>query len=97
MYINDVHIIYYIGVVILSIVVGQLVDWANKRPSAAPSAPPPEPGRCRAAAAGRRRGPGRSFSAGPSPHPTGPPPGGSAPRSRPGPPCPAHRGAWGHR
>ncbi len=31
MYINDVHIAYYIGAVILSLIVGQLVDWANKR------------------------------------------------------------------
>lgn len=31
MYINDVHIAYYIGFIILSLFVGQFVDWMNKR------------------------------------------------------------------
>ncbi len=31
MYFNDVHIIYYVIVAILGLIVGQLVDWANKR------------------------------------------------------------------
>lgn len=31
MFINDVHIAYYIGAIILSIFVGQLVDWMCKR------------------------------------------------------------------
>lgn len=31
MYINDVHIVYYVAVAILGLMIGQLVDWANKR------------------------------------------------------------------
>lgn len=31
MYFNDVHIAYYVVVVILGLITGQLVDWANKR------------------------------------------------------------------
>ena len=31
MFINDTHIAYYIGAVILAIFVGQFVDWMNKR------------------------------------------------------------------
>lgn len=31
MYFNDVHIIYYVIAAILGLVVGQIVDWANKR------------------------------------------------------------------
>ena len=31
MYLNDVHIGYYIVALILGMIVGQLVDWANKR------------------------------------------------------------------
>ena len=31
MYFNDVHIGYYLGIVILGFIVGQLIDWANKR------------------------------------------------------------------
>lgn len=31
MFINDVHIAYYIGAIILSIFVGQFVDWMSKR------------------------------------------------------------------
>ena len=31
MFINDVHIAYYIGALILAIFVGQFVDWMNKR------------------------------------------------------------------
>lgn len=31
MYLNDVHIVYYIVVAIIGLIVGQLVDWANKR------------------------------------------------------------------
>ena len=31
MYINDIHIAYYAIAIIASIVIGQLVDWANKR------------------------------------------------------------------
>ena len=31
MYFNDVHIIYYVIVAILGLIVGQLIDWANKR------------------------------------------------------------------
>lgn len=31
MYLNDVHIAYYIGVAVIGLIVGQLVDWANKR------------------------------------------------------------------
>ena len=31
MYINDVHIAYYVGSIILGLIVGQVVDWANKR------------------------------------------------------------------
>lgn len=31
MYINDIHIAYYAIAIIASIVIGQIVDWANKR------------------------------------------------------------------
>ena len=31
MYINDVHIAYYIAALIVGMIVGQIVDWANKR------------------------------------------------------------------
>lgn len=31
MYLNDVHIAYYVGIVVIGLMVGQLVDWANKR------------------------------------------------------------------
>ncbi|MBR3002271.1 MAG: prepilin peptidase [Clostridia bacterium] len=31
MFINDIHIAYYIGAIILAIFVGQFVDWMNKR------------------------------------------------------------------
>ncbi len=31
MYLNDIHIAYYVVAVIASIFIGQLVDWANKR------------------------------------------------------------------
>lgn len=31
MYINDIHIAYYIGFIILGLFVGQFVDWMNKR------------------------------------------------------------------
>lgn len=31
MYFNDVHIVYYVIAAILGLVVGQIVDWANKR------------------------------------------------------------------
>ncbi len=31
MYINDIHIAYYAIAIIASIVIGQLVDWANKK------------------------------------------------------------------
>ena len=31
MYYNDVHIGYYLAAAILGLIVGQLVDWANKR------------------------------------------------------------------
>ena len=31
MYFNDVHIAYYIVVAIIGLIVGQIVDWANKR------------------------------------------------------------------
>lgn len=31
MYFNDVHIAYYVGAIILGLIVGQIVDWANKR------------------------------------------------------------------
>ena len=31
MYFNDVHIVYYVVAFIVGLVVGQLVDWANKR------------------------------------------------------------------
>ena len=39
--------------------------YTSARPSKGPPAPPPGPGRCTAAAAGRRTGLGRFFSAGP--------------------------------
>ena len=31
MYLNDVHIVYYIIAAIGGLFVGQIVDWANKR------------------------------------------------------------------
>lgn len=31
MYLNDIHIAYYIGAIILGLFVGQLIDWSNKR------------------------------------------------------------------
>lgn len=31
MYINDIHIAYYIGFIILGLFVGQFIDWMNKR------------------------------------------------------------------
>lgn len=31
MYFNDVHIVYYVIVAIMGLIVGQLVDWVNKR------------------------------------------------------------------
>ena len=31
MYINDVHIAYYVVAVILGLFIGNIVDWANKR------------------------------------------------------------------
>ncbi len=31
MYFNDIHIFYYVFVAILGLIVGQFVDWANKR------------------------------------------------------------------
>lgn len=31
MYLNDIHIAYYIGAIILGLFVGQIIDWANKR------------------------------------------------------------------
>lgn len=31
MYFNDVHIVYYVVIFIVGLMVGQLVDWANKR------------------------------------------------------------------
>lgn len=31
MYFNDVHIAYYVGAAIIGLMVGQLIDWANKR------------------------------------------------------------------
>lgn len=31
MYINDIHIAYYVGSIILGLIVGQIVDWTNKR------------------------------------------------------------------
>ena len=31
MYLNDIHIAYYVVAVIASIFIGQLIDWANKR------------------------------------------------------------------
>ncbi len=31
MYINDTHIGYYVGIAILGLIVGQFVDWMNKR------------------------------------------------------------------
>ncbi len=31
MYLNDVHIAYYVVALIMGIIVGQIVDWANKR------------------------------------------------------------------
>ena len=31
MYLNDVHIAYYVAALIIGMIVGQMVDWANKR------------------------------------------------------------------
>ena len=31
MYLNDVHILYYVVAAIIGLFVGQIVDWANKR------------------------------------------------------------------
>ena len=31
MYLNDVHIVYYVVAAIIGLFVGQIVDWANKR------------------------------------------------------------------
>ena len=31
MYFNDVHILYYVVAAIAGLLVGQIVDWANKR------------------------------------------------------------------
>ena len=31
MYINNINILYYVGIIILGMISGQLVDWANKR------------------------------------------------------------------
>jgi len=31
MYLNDIHMAYYLVIAVLGMVVGQLVDWANKR------------------------------------------------------------------
>ena len=31
MYFNDVHIIYYLAAAIIGLIVGQIIDWANKR------------------------------------------------------------------
>lgn len=31
MYINDIHILYYVGIAILGLLVGQFVDWMNHR------------------------------------------------------------------
>ena len=31
MYINDVHIAYYVAALIIGMIVGQIVDWVNKR------------------------------------------------------------------
>ena len=31
MYFNDVHIAYYVVAAILGLIVGQLIDWVNKR------------------------------------------------------------------
>lgn len=31
MYINDVHIAYYVGIIILGLFVGQFINWMNKR------------------------------------------------------------------
>ena len=31
MYINDVHIAYYVAIAIIGLFVGQFVDWMNKR------------------------------------------------------------------
>ncbi len=31
MYLNDVHIAYYLGAALIGLIVGQLVDWANQR------------------------------------------------------------------
>ena len=31
MYINDVNILYYVVIGIIGLVVGQFVDWCNKR------------------------------------------------------------------
>lgn len=31
MYLNDVHIVYYVAATIIGLLVGQIVDWANRR------------------------------------------------------------------
>ena len=31
MYFNDVHIAYYVAAIILGLIVGEMVNWANKR------------------------------------------------------------------
>ena len=31
MYINDVHILYYVLVAIIGMLTGQIIDWCNKR------------------------------------------------------------------
>ncbi len=31
MYLNDIHILYYVAIAIVGFLVGQLVDWTNKR------------------------------------------------------------------
>ncbi len=31
MYLNDVHIAYYLGAALIGLIIGQLVDWANQR------------------------------------------------------------------
>ena len=31
MYINDIHILAYVAIGILGLIVGQLIDWCNKR------------------------------------------------------------------
>ena len=31
MYINDINILYYLGIGIIGLLVGQFIDWCNKR------------------------------------------------------------------